>query len=80
MADGPALTEVETEITPEMIEAGRREFTGFDSRFDTPEDAVCEIYLAMSRAKSSVKSGTSGSSPSQAHTLNDIAKKPVTSA
>lgn len=70
----------EIDITSEMIEAAYREFVSFDSRLDMLEDKVCEIYSAMSRAKSSDKSGMSGSSPSSAQKVSDIAKNPVTSA
>ena len=55
MSEGIANATVpEIEVTPEMIEAGCREFVGFDSQLDVPEDVVREIYSAMSRAKSSV--------------------------
>jgi hypothetical protein len=37
----------EIEITPEMIEAGIEEFCGFDSRFESDEDAVVRIFKAM---------------------------------
>ncbi len=35
----------EIEITPEMIEAGEEEFTGYDSRVDDLKDVVQAIFL-----------------------------------
>ncbi len=37
----------EIEITPEMIEAGEEEFTGYDSRVDDLKDVVQAIFLRM---------------------------------
>ena len=42
---GPA--EAEIEITPEMIEAGEEEFTGYDSRVDDRKDVVRRIFEVM---------------------------------
>ena len=39
--------------TPAMIKAGISAFTGYDSRFEGPEEAVIEIYEAMQRAHQS---------------------------
>jgi hypothetical protein len=39
----------EIEITPEMIEAGRRAFHLCDLRDDNPEDIVAFIFEEMSR-------------------------------
>ena len=47
MADRPALSDTETEITPEMIEAGVEEFVSYDSRVEMPEDCVAEIFRKM---------------------------------
>jgi hypothetical protein len=54
MTDRPAHNPDEIEVTPEMVDAGALAFSGYDSNFDRSEDLVCEIYLAMSRARSSV--------------------------
>lgn len=35
------------EVTPEMIEAGVREMSSYDSRFEMEEDCVPRIFLAM---------------------------------
>jgi hypothetical protein len=35
------------EITPAMIEAGVRELRKYDTRFDSPEEEVEAIFLAM---------------------------------
>jgi hypothetical protein len=40
---GTGAPETEIEITPDMIEAGVREFCGYDPRFEQPEDIVPEI-------------------------------------
>jgi len=45
-----AAPETEIEITPEMIEAGLREFYKYDSRFDPEEEAVVRIFNAMIRS------------------------------
>jgi hypothetical protein len=37
----------EIEITPEMIEAGVREFCAYDPRFEGPGDVVVAIWGAM---------------------------------
>ena len=47
--------EYEIEITPEMIEAGAQEFYAHDSRFESGEDTVRDIFAAMLEAGSLVK-------------------------
>ena len=37
----------ETEITPEMIEAGAEVFVGYDSRFEGPDEIVQQIFEVM---------------------------------
>ena len=41
----------ESEITPEMINAGVRALLEFDRRFEEEADAVVNIFRAMSEAK-----------------------------
>lgn len=43
----------DAELTPEMIKAGTNVLSGYDPRFDMPEDIVAEIYLKMKCEKSS---------------------------
>lgn len=40
-----------TEITPAMIEAGTLAFSEYDCRFESAEDAVKKIYLAMEQVR-----------------------------
>jgi len=47
--------EAELEITPEMIEAGEEEFTGYDSRVDDLKDVVRAIFLRMDRIRKRLK-------------------------
>ncbi len=52
MTDRPTRPEVDPsgdgiEITPEMIEAGVREFCAYDPRFENPREVVVEIWKAM---------------------------------
>ena len=44
----------ETEITPEMIEAGVSAFYDYDSRFEEARDAVAAIYLAMQKLRQKI--------------------------
>ena len=43
-------TDKEIEVTPEMIEAGVREFCSYDSDLERPKDIVADIFRAMVRA------------------------------
>jgi hypothetical protein len=47
----------EIEITEEMIEAGIAKLMSWNHRFDSEEDAVTRIYLAMVKAKNPGKKG-----------------------
>jgi len=49
MADRPTIPS-EIEVTPAMIEAGVKVFFAFDAKFESEEDAVRAIVLAMLRA------------------------------
>ena len=40
----------EIEITPQMIEAGKRELMRFNPDFDRPEACVQALFLAMAEA------------------------------
>jgi hypothetical protein len=44
---GDLETPTEIKITPEMIQAGVEAFVGFDPRFETEEDVVPRVFLAM---------------------------------
>ena len=46
--NAPVLDEIE--ITPEMIDAGIKEFSAYDYRFEPPAAAVIKIFLSMVRA------------------------------
>ena len=41
----------ETEVTPEMIEAGVGAFWSFDARFEDAEDVVRRIWCGMNAAR-----------------------------
>jgi hypothetical protein len=47
MADRPATELRDEEMTPEMIEAGVREFRDFNHDFDDEREAVIRIWMAM---------------------------------
>ena len=53
------------EITPEMVTAGEAAFCSYDSRFEMPEDAVIEIYIAMRMAMSDHPKLSDGAAPTE---------------
>jgi hypothetical protein len=47
--------ETETEVTAEMIEAGKQELARFSPDFESEADAVARIFRAMSEAMAAVE-------------------------
>ena len=47
LADRPAHNEKEIEVTPEMIEAGLREYYAGNTDFDSAESIVERIFISM---------------------------------
>lgn len=41
------VEKLEIEVTPKMIEAGRRILEGYDRRFDSDDETVIAIFTAM---------------------------------
>ena len=51
MTDCSLTTSEEIEITPRMVEAGVDALAGFSSREDSYEDAVRDVFMAMTLAQ-----------------------------
>ena len=49
----------EFSVTDEMLRAGVDEFSTYDDRFETAEDAVLRVYMAMERIRKLTRTGKS---------------------